>query len=88
MKTRSFRRRTDGNTEAGSGLPAQCSSVQLAYPDASLNQAAIIEISSIRSLAGMNVNNLMHSALFHGLYSPGTMFAARGYAAVPGIAGK
>jgi len=61
------------------------SATQLTYPDASLNQAAIIEISSIRSLAGMNVNNLTHSDLLHGLYSLGTMFAARGYAAVPGI---
>ena len=61
------------------------SAAQLAYPDATLNQAAIIEISSIRSLAGMNVNNLSHSDLIHGLYSLGTMFAARGYPAVPGI---
>lgn len=61
------------------------SAVQLAYPDASLNQAAIIEISSIRSLAGMNVNNLTLSDLLHGLFSLGTMFAARGYPAVPGI---
>jgi N-formylglutamate amidohydrolase len=61
------------------------SAVQLAYPDASLNQAAIIEISSIRSLAGMNVNNLTHADLLHGLHSLGTMFAAKGYPAVPGI---
>ncbi len=61
------------------------SAVQLAYPDASLNQAAIVDISSIRSLAGMNVNNLTHSDLLHGLFSLGTMFATRGYPAVPGI---
>jgi len=59
--------------------------VQLAYPDASLNAAAIVNISSIRSLAGMNVNNLTHSELLHGLHSLGTMLAARGYPAVPGI---
>ncbi len=61
------------------------SAVQLAYPDASLNQAAIIEISSIRSLAGSNITNLMHSELLHGLFSLGTMFADRRYPAVPGI---
>lgn len=61
------------------------SAVQLAYPDASLNQAAIIEISSIRSLAGTNINNLAHSDLLHGLFSLGTMFADRRYPAVPGI---
>lgn len=61
------------------------SAVQLAYPDASLNQAGMVDISSIRSLAGMNVNNLTHSDLLHGLFSLGTMFATRGYPAVPGI---
>jgi hypothetical protein len=59
--------------------------VQLAYPDASLNQAAVISLSSIRSLAGMNATNLTHSDLLHGLYSLGTMFSAKGYDAVPGM---
>ncbi|HCM59842.1 MAG TPA: hypothetical protein DIS74_05630 [Bacteroidales bacterium] len=59
--------------------------VQLAYSDATLNQAAIISLSSIRSLAGMNVTNLTHSDLLHGLFSLGTMLSAKGYPAVPGI---
>ncbi len=59
--------------------------VQLGYPDASLNSGTIINLSSIKSLAGMNVNSLTHSELLHGLYSLGTMFAARGYPAIPGI---
>ncbi len=61
------------------------SATQLAYPDAMLDDPSIINLSSIRNLAGTNVTNLNHSGLLHGLYSLGTMFAAKGYPAVPGI---
>ncbi len=58
---------------------------QLANSDAVLDESAIINLSSIRNLAGTNVTNLKHSELLHGLYSLGTMFAVKGYPSVPGI---
>ncbi len=58
---------------------------QLAYSDALLNTTAYINLSSIRNLIGSNANGLSHADLLHGIYSLGTMFAARGYPAVPGI---
>jgi N-formylglutamate amidohydrolase len=61
------------------------SSTQLRYSDAMLDEAAVINQSSIRNLTGTNVTGLNHSALLHGLYSLGTMFEAKGFPAVPGI---
>lgn len=58
---------------------------QLAYSDPVLNTPAYISLNSIRNLIGTNVNGLQHSELLHGIYSLGTMFAARGYQSVPSI---
>ncbi|NLE34552.1 MAG: T9SS type A sorting domain-containing protein [Bacteroidales bacterium] len=66
-------------------LGYQLSADQLRYPDAMLNEPEIINLSSIRNLALYNITNLMHSELLRGFYSLGTLFASRGYPAVPGI---
>ena len=56
---------------------------QLAYSDAVLNTATYINYSSIRKLINSNVLNLAHSDLLRGNTSLGTLFAAKGFPAVP-----
>jgi len=57
---------------------------QLRYSNATLNSSTFVYLSSIRNLIYSNVANLTHSDLIRGPYSLGSMFAAKGYPAVPG----
>lgn len=58
-------------------------SVDLSASDATLNLSTYIEKSSIRSLAGSNVNNLSHAQLLRGAKSIGAMMANLGIPGVP-----
>lgn len=56
---------------------------QLAYSEAVLNTATYINSSSIRRLINSNVSNLSHAELLRGVYSLGSLFAAKGFPSVP-----
>jgi N-formylglutamate amidohydrolase len=56
---------------------------QLGYSNATLNSSTFVYLSSIRSLINSNVSGQTHSDLIRGPYSLGSMFAVKGYPAVP-----
>lgn len=56
---------------------------QLQQTDDQLNQAALIQESGIRALAGDNLQGLSHAELLRGANSLGTLLAERGFPAVP-----
>jgi hypothetical protein len=57
---------------------------QLRYSDATLNTPTYTNISSILNLINNNVTSLTHSDLLRGVFSLGSMFAAKGFPSVPG----
>jgi len=59
------------------------SSDDLVSTDATLNLPSYVERSSIRTLAGSNLNNLTHAQLIRGATSIGTMLANLGIPSVP-----
>ena len=56
---------------------------ELALPDATLNNPFYVNQSSIRFLAGANVQGLSHAELLRGEQSLGELLAQRGYPATP-----
>ncbi len=59
------------------------SKAELALQDATLNTPFYVDQSSIRHLAGNNVQSLSHAELLHGSQSLGELLAQRGYPATP-----
>ncbi len=64
-------------------LGYRLSRTQLQQTDSQLNQASLIEESSIRALVGENLQALSHADLLRGSSSLGTMLENRGFPAVP-----
>ncbi len=61
------------------------SASQLANSDAILNTSLYINATSIRKLVQSNVQNLSNSDLLRGISSLGSLFASKGFPAVPSI---
>jgi len=57
---------------------------QLRYSNTTLNSSVFVYLSSIRNLINSNAGSLAHSELIRGMYSLGSMFAAKGFPSVPG----
>jgi N-formylglutamate amidohydrolase len=59
------------------------SSTKLRYTDSVLNTQAILNITSIKNLAGNNLNGLNHAQLVRGPYALGSILSDMGFPAVP-----